>query len=173
MLCDHVAVLVPDLVAALSDLGPLAAAAGPFEDFPKEGTREVYVGRGSARLLLLQAIGPGPYQRAFERRGPGVHHVCFSGPDPRELMEWLPGWSLHPHSLATGPDTLWACRSGLPLVELSRGSSAGDPLVTRLEVVCPPGLNPLVEQLACWGFTATCGHQTRLTLGGRSWVPPR
>lgn len=172
MLCDHVAVLVPDLVVALSDLGPLAAEAKPAEDFPEEGTREVYVGNGSGRLLLLQPIGPAPYQRALERRGPGLHHVGLAGPDPGEMMESLAGWLLHPHSLASGPDTLWASRPGLPLVELLRGAPAGEPLVSGLELACPVELKPLIERLACPGFDVSFGPRTRLTLGDHLWVPP-
>ncbi len=170
--CDHVGVLVRDIAGALNDLGELAAGAAPPEEFPEEGTREVYVGRGSAKLLLLQPIGPGPYRRALERRGPGLHHVCLAGSDPRALMESLPGWLLHPYSLTSGPDTLWACRPGLPLVEMVRGTPGGEPFVTAVELACPPGVGQLARRLSRQGTPVSRGQTTRIGLRDRWWVPP-
>ena len=125
---DHVGVLVADLSAAL----PLACArleleAGPVESFPDEGTRECYLGSGPARLLLLEAIGPGPYRSALERRGPGLHHLGYQFAGPlQESLPLLPGWLLHPHSLVSmSQGTLWLARPGVPLLlEITRGETA-------------------------------------------------
>ncbi|MCA8921919.1 MAG: VOC family protein [Planctomycetes bacterium] len=170
--CDHVGVLVRDLEAALESLGPLAVQAHPVQEFPGEGTREVYVGSGSARLLLLQPLGAGPYRRALNARGPGVHHLALSGPDPRALLRGLPGWLLHPYSLESGPDTLWACRPGIPLLlELAAGAATGPALVTRLEVPCAPELAPLLARLQGPRSPVALGARSRLVLAGRGWDP--
>jgi len=77
---DHVGILVRSVERAAEALARLGVGSiGPKDAFPGEGTAEIYVGdseRG-AKLLLMEAIGPGPYRRALERRGPGLHHVAL------------------------------------------------------------------------------------------------
>src|SRR3954470_23207445 len=77
---DHVALLVRSVERAAQALAQLGVGSiGTKDSFPSEGTAEVYVGapeRG-ARLLLMEAIGPGPYQQALAKRGPGLHHLAF------------------------------------------------------------------------------------------------
>lgn len=167
--CDHVAVLVEDLEQALGALGALAEQAQAIEEFPGEGTREVYVGSGRSRLLLLQAIGPGPYRRALEARGPGLHHLAFHGPEPRQLLAALPGWLLHPHSLESQPQTLWASRPGLPLVELCAGTCSGEPLLTGLELAVPPSSQTELDPFAALGLPVRVGPRTRITWGDGTW----
>jgi len=140
--CDHVALLLPALEPALEALAPLDLPAGPIEEFPGEGTREVYLGEpdAAARLLLLQPLGSeGPYARALAKRGPGLHHLAYRAPDVRALAATLPGWLLVPASLSTyaGCQTLWLARPGVgALIELSEGPSCqGPPLVEQVEVV--------------------------------------
>ena len=169
--CDHVAVLVEDLEQALGALGALAEQAQAIEEFPSEGTREVYVGTGRSRLLLLQAIGPGPYLRALEARGPGVHHLAFHAPEPRQQLAALPGWLLHPHSLESQPQTLWAARPGLPLVELSTGTCSGEPLLTALELAVPAASQGHLDPFAALGLPVSPGPRTRITWSGGTWEP--
>ena len=54
MSLDHVALVVEHLEPVLERLRPLDLPIGPIDDFPEEGTREVYLGSGAARLLLMQ-----------------------------------------------------------------------------------------------------------------------
>ncbi|MEZ6188800.1 MAG: VOC family protein [Planctomycetota bacterium] len=174
LVCDHVAVLVTDLAQALDHLGPLRAHAGEVEDFPGEGTRECYVGGGGARLLLLEPIAEGPYRRALERRGPGLHHLAYVAQDPAHTLAALPGWFLHPHSLASQPRTLWACRPGLPLLELSQGQAPrGASFVTGVELACAPELVPHLAPLAASDCPLRPGPVTRLELEGSPWELPR
>jgi methylmalonyl-CoA/ethylmalonyl-CoA epimerase len=145
--CDHVALLVRSLERTLAHLAPLGLPTGPIEDFPGEGTREVYLGADDqpGRLLLLQALGTdGPYTRALAKRGPGLHHVAFTVADARAFVGAHPGWLLLPHSLDShsGSRTLWLGRPGVgTLVEVHHGTMtyAGDPVVERLEVCVEPG----------------------------------
>jgi len=169
--CDHVAVLVEDLEQALGELGTLRELAHPIEEFPGEGTREVYLGNGRSRLLLLQAIGPGPYRRALEARGPGLHHLAFQAPEPRRLLAALPGWLLHPHSLESRPQTLWASRPGLPLVELSAGTCSGEPLLTGLELAVSASSQAHLDPFAALGLPVSVGSRTRLSWSDGTWEP--
>lgn len=173
LVCDHVAVLVEDIEQSLSELGDLANQAGPVETFEAEGTREVYVGTGRSKLLLLQAIGPGPYQRALEKRGPGLHHLAFMAPKPKELLASLPGWFLHPHTLESQAHTLWACRPGLPLLELMTGKPGGEPLLSAVEFPAPAEAGALLVPLSGAGFTVGAAPRTRLSWAGGEWEPPR
>ena len=102
----------------------------------------------SGRLLLLEAMGPGPYQSALERRGSGLHHIALRTADlPRFTQEIKgSGWYLHPESIhsLTAYDTLWLARPGVPfLVEVMGGLKADAvlpaPFITQAQLPMPDG----------------------------------
>ena len=106
----HVALLVESLEALLPSLAARGWASGPINSYPKEGTREAYVGAADpaaepyGRLLLVQSAGAGPYARALSERGPGLHHLGLAVPDLSAFAAALPasGWYVHPFSLRGG-----------------------------------------------------------------------
>jgi hypothetical protein len=116
---------------------------GPVEEFPGEGTREVYVGADgqAARILLLQPLGTeGPYARALAKRGPGLHHLAFHVPCVKAFAAERPGWLMLPQSLETykACKTVWLARPGVgTLVEVHEGEADYEVhgLVERVEVV--------------------------------------
>jgi hypothetical protein len=124
---SHVAVLVPSAKGAAAVCKASEWELGPVEDFPSEGTREVYVGRpaNDALLLLMEAIGPGPYRNALEKRGPGLHHVAVNVASLDDYTASLAGsgWLLHPASLHTlaHRKTVYLARPGLgALIEVQQ-----------------------------------------------------
>lgn len=136
---DHVAFLVESLETVLAHVsGP----AGPIDEFPSEGTRECYVGSpdASARLLLIEAIGKGPYADALEKRGPGLHHVGIDVPDIDAFLKTLTGtgWHLHYRSFETRrtSNTVWLVQRGVgAMVEVhERAPALGKPFVEALTV---------------------------------------
>jgi hypothetical protein len=159
---DHVAFLVADLGRVLERLAARGLAGDGVREYKKEGTRESYVsgGAGTGRLLLLQAIGPGPYERALAKRGPGLHHVALAVPSlacfARGLAESR--WLVHPWSLRNGeklPD-LWLCRGGVrALIEImedpqpAAGGNRPVAFITRVDLPVQPGLEGLLDSLAC------------------------
>lgn len=162
---DHVALLVPRLEPALAGARALGLEVGPIEAFPGEGTREAYCGPADAgaRLLLLEAAGPGPYARALVRRGPGLHHVAVGVADGPAFAA-ASGWLLHPRTLTTQPRTLWLARPGVgTLIEVMHGVSAGGeaPVVEAIEVAGPATL------LAPLGLTPSADGAAWLRIGGR------
>lgn len=104
-----------------------------IEEFPGEGTRELYLppDPGGARLLLLEPCGEGPYRRALGKRGPGLHHVALEVPDVLAFAIASPGWLAVPASLEgwRRQGTLWLARPGVgTLLEVSpRTEGAADP----------------------------------------------
>jgi methylmalonyl-CoA/ethylmalonyl-CoA epimerase len=148
---DHVALVVRRLEPVLERLPRLDP--GPIEDFPREGTREVYLGDGAARLLLMQPTRPdGPYGRALAKRGPGLHHVAVNVPDLDAFLARVRGWLVVPACVPglASARTAWLARPGVAaLLEVHEGEPpAGPPLVERIELPGPlpveprPGLAP-------------------------------
>ncbi|HHO54545.1 MAG TPA: VOC family protein [Deltaproteobacteria bacterium] len=81
---DHVAIVVPELSEALErftrDLG---IALDHVEDVVAAQTRTAFLPvAGPTTIELITPLqGEGPLVRALERRGPGLHHLCFCTDD--------------------------------------------------------------------------------------------
>ena len=156
---DHVALLVVSLDEAVAAASKLTAAApGLAAAFPGEGTQEVYFGEAgrAGRLLLMEAVSDGPYRRALDRRGPGLHHVGLAVRNVEKYVAGLAGsgWYLLPQSLATLREskTAWLARPGVPLlVEGSESdpSSWSDarPVVAAVELPRAEGRPKLLAAL--------------------------
>lgn len=119
MILSHIALLVPSVDKSAAYLTALGYVCGPAEEFESDGTKEVYVGdyqNQTGLLLLLQAIGDGPYKRAWQKRGPSLHHIALDVLDLNEFVTGArgAGWQLHPVSQGK---TAWLFHSGLPLIE--------------------------------------------------------
>ena len=90
---DHIAIAVPDLEAAIrrftDDLGlPL----GGQEDVPAAQTTTVFVPAGETRIELIHPLdGEGPVAKYLDKRGGGLHHLCFETDDIDADMEMLRG----------------------------------------------------------------------------------
>ena len=80
---DHIAVAVPDLAEAIrrftEDLGLELAGT---EDVPSAQTRTAFVPLPATRIELVHPLeGRGPIQTFLEKRGGGLHHLCFRTDD--------------------------------------------------------------------------------------------
>jgi hypothetical protein len=125
---NHVAILVPSVRKAADYLSRFNFQIGKEETFEGEGTKEIYVEKGKANaLLLMEAIGPGPYQQAMGKRGPGIHHLAIDVPNLESYLESLDGagWLLHPRSIKMikVARTAYLARPGFPaLIEVQESS---------------------------------------------------
>lgn len=142
---DHVALVVRRLEPVVERLEGLEA--GPIEAFPSEGTREVYLGVGSGRLLLMEPTSEqGPYARALAKRGPGLHHVAVRVPDLREFLASVRGWLLVPACLndLERTRTAWLARPGVAtLIEVQEAEQAeGSAVVEGVELPGPLAVDP-------------------------------
>ena len=76
---DHIAVAVPDLSEAIrrftEDLGLELAGT---EDVPSAQTRTAFLPLPATRIELVHPLeGHGPIQTFLDKRGGGLHHLCF------------------------------------------------------------------------------------------------
>ncbi len=77
----HVGVAVPDLDAALAFYRDVLGLR-PHPAETADGAAIVSLPFGESEVELLAPLGPdGPIARFLERRGPGIHHICYRVPD--------------------------------------------------------------------------------------------
>jgi len=86
---DHVGIAVTSLEEAIPVwTALLQATAEGREVVADQQVEVVFVGSGAGRIELLAPTGPGStITRFLERRGPGLHHVCYRVPDIREALQ--------------------------------------------------------------------------------------
>ncbi len=91
---NHVAIAVPDLVAAATryrDL--LGAEVSASQPLPEHGVTVVFVELANSRVELLSPLGGTSPITGFLDRHPlgGLHHMCFEVPDILAAAEKLRG----------------------------------------------------------------------------------
>lgn len=140
---DHIAILTTSLEQCAKQLPP-AFTLYKVEEQPAEGTREQYAATGidgQPMLLMLEPIAPGPYQRAMDKRGPGLHHLgCVTDSLDQGIAHFASrGLLLHPVSVKTYPrGVVWMCRPRVPfLIELAQTSAASDGAQTDVVISLP------------------------------------
>jgi methylmalonyl-CoA epimerase len=80
---DHVGSAVPSLDEALPHWEYLLGTRGSRrEAVPSQGVEVAFVGSGAGRVELLAPLRPdSAVARFLQRRGPGMHHLCYRVPD--------------------------------------------------------------------------------------------
>ena len=88
---DHVGIAVNSLTASVPAFAAmLGENPAGRETVPSEAVEVVFFGHGSGRVELLEPSGPdSPIARFLERRGAGLHHLCFRVPDLPEALRRL------------------------------------------------------------------------------------
>ncbi|PCJ62814.1 MAG: hypothetical protein COA79_01440 [Planctomycetota bacterium] len=142
----HVAILVESIQNTLDRVSKYNYPIGEIEEFESEGTKEVYLGDDNklGQLLLIEAIGDGPYKKAFMKRGEGLHHICLLVDDVENYVYNLSGsgWLLNPISVKTmkESDTAWLSRACVPtLIEVYQpdenlDSTAANSFISSIEL---------------------------------------
>ncbi len=173
---NHVALLVTNIESFVRENSLLSESHGQIDEFPSEGTRELYLGRESqiGRLLLMQAIGEGPYRDAYERRGAGLHHIAIDVPKIDDFVGGLSGsgWFLHPRSLWLYDDNrqVFLSRPGVPvLIEVQErsGDATEDSFIDGVEFPFPN--TRLLESLCC--SRLKMGPKFKIFIEGRPLCP--
>jgi len=142
---DHIAILTRCLSKLEASL-PVELGRLEVDTFPGEGTKEQYIdlaSSGRPSLLLIESIGDGPYRRALQKRGAGLHHFGFVTDSMNDAVDYFSkqGLLLHPISLKTlDQGVVWMCRPGIPfLVEIAEVEES-EAIVSSPVSMAIPGL---------------------------------
>jgi methylmalonyl-CoA/ethylmalonyl-CoA epimerase len=103
---DHVGIAVSSLDDALPLWESVTGTEGSGREIVEAQRVEVvFVGRGPGRVELLAPTEPdSPVGRFLERRGTGVHHLCYRVPDIAAALEQFrsEGYELIDHQARPG-----------------------------------------------------------------------
>jgi methylmalonyl-CoA/ethylmalonyl-CoA epimerase len=88
---DHVAIAVTNLRAAKSlYCGVLGFVHLDYETVTEQGVHVLALGLGTLRVELLEPIDHrSPVHRFIQKKGEGLHHLCFRVPDIRTALKQL------------------------------------------------------------------------------------
>lgn len=173
---NHVAILVPSVKKAAHYLGQFRFQIGIEEQFHGEGTREIYIESGLGNsLLLMEPLEHGPYRRAMEKRGPGLHHIAIDVLDLNSYIESLSGtgWLLHPMSLKTiaQSKTAYLARPGFPaLIEVHEHNKLSTKpfFVNEMTLKMDSSLIKLLKPIGLEGLIKTTLSDETILLGEKS-----
>jgi methylmalonyl-CoA/ethylmalonyl-CoA epimerase len=85
---DHIGIAVRDLEEALAAYTEgLGLACTHRETVEDQQVNTAFLPVGETHLELLETISPdGPIGRFLEKRGEGIHHLCFAVPNIHEAL---------------------------------------------------------------------------------------
>lgn len=172
---SHVAVLVSSVRKTADYLRQFDFQIGKEEEWDGEGTREIYIERDKANsLLIMEPIKPGAYQRALEKRGPGLHHLAIDVLNLESYIESLAGsgWLLHPMSIKTVRQfqTAYLARPGFPgLIEVQERKELKDLalFVDGISLKLDISLSGLLKHIGLDSIVKP-SSSTELSLAGRT-----
>jgi len=83
----HVGIAVPSIADALHFYQDILGLT-PGHPESADGARIVSLTLGEAAIELLEPSDPdSPVARFLEKRGPGIHHICYRVPDLDQALE--------------------------------------------------------------------------------------
>lgn len=88
---SHIAIVVPDLEEALGFwVETLGLPLEHMEHVQDQGVDVAFLPSGDSEIELLEPVdGDSGVARFMEKRGPGVHHICFEVDDIEETLKRL------------------------------------------------------------------------------------
>jgi len=94
---DHVAIVVDDIPAALGFWRDgLGLQVAHVEDVPDQESVVAFLPTGDSEVELVKPSTPGSgVARFLERRGPGMHHICFEVSDLETCLARLTDHGVH------------------------------------------------------------------------------
>lgn len=87
---DHIGIAVKNLDSAINAYKLMGCGIGKSEEVASMGVRVVFIPVGETRLELLEPISKeSVVARFIEKRGEGIHHICFLVKDIYAMIEHL------------------------------------------------------------------------------------
>ena len=95
---DHIGIAVNSLASSIPAFeAMLGENPAGREAVPSDDVTVVFFGRGTGRVELIEPLSAeSPIARFIERRGPGLHHICFRVPDIAQALGLLEASGVHP-----------------------------------------------------------------------------
>jgi methylmalonyl-CoA epimerase len=79
---DHIGIAVVSIAEARTFYEAMGLVVEAIEEVPQEGVRVAMIPCGDSKIELLEAMSAdSPIARFLEKRGPGIHHLCFASDD--------------------------------------------------------------------------------------------
>lgn len=175
---DHVSVLVNSIENSEKLLSERGIEIGKREIFSDTGTEESYIGNLEyTALLLVQAVmRDGPYKRALDKRGPGIHHIAIATDDFDAFNEKLSslGWFVHPESFKgyKKGKTVFYIRPGVKtILELvtAKELDLGPQFITDVSVEVESGKEKYIEGIGLPGLTCSSKDEAYIVIQGKKW----
>ena len=90
---DHIAIAVPDLQKAIERFAEdFGLTLKGQEDVPEAKTSAAFLDVERTNIELIHPLnGEGPVQKYLEKKGGGIHHLCFRSDDIEADVERLKG----------------------------------------------------------------------------------
>ena len=86
---DHIGIAVRSLDAA-KIYAALGLTTEHVEDVATQGVKTAFLSVGDAKIELLEPLSPqSPIAKFIEKRGEGIHHICFRVQKIEEHLERL------------------------------------------------------------------------------------
>lgn len=176
---DHIALVVNSVDQSIQKLKQFNFAIGQINEFPSEGTKEVYIANQHeyGKLLLMEPISAGPYQKALQQRGAGLHHIAINVESIERYLEMLSGsgWYLHLHSFnSLKYGTVWLARANTPLLievhQLDQSSveNSADLMIEKVLLNLPANAH-LLNSLQIKELSLSEKSETQLVIDGRAY----
>jgi methylmalonyl-CoA epimerase len=87
---DHIGIAVHSIADRASFYEVLGLELEGIEEVVEQGVRVAFLPVGAPRIELLEPLdASSPIARHLDRRGPGIHHLCFAVDDIRAAMARL------------------------------------------------------------------------------------
>lgn len=88
---DHIAIAVPDLDKAIKRFAEdFGLEMGGREDVPEAKTSAAFFPLPPTQIELVHPLnGEGPVQKYIDKKGGGIHHLCFRSDDIEADVERL------------------------------------------------------------------------------------
>jgi methylmalonyl-CoA epimerase len=81
---DHIGIAVRSIEEGRKFYEALGLTVERIEDVPQEGVRVAMIRCGESWIELLEPLSEDSHVGKFlEKRGPGIHHLCFGSDDVR------------------------------------------------------------------------------------------
>jgi methylmalonyl-CoA/ethylmalonyl-CoA epimerase len=120
----HIGIAVRSIAEGRRFYEALGLAVESIEEVPSEKVRVAFIPCGETRIELLEATAPdSPIAKFLDKRGPGIHHLCFASTDvPGDAARLAAaGVELLHANAARGVQFIHPRSAGGVLVELSEG----------------------------------------------------